>query len=79
MKSYAKKGKTPGRDKAVKTNPTKQENVGNFMRRIATGKDDEMKAVEREVSRWYGKKPRPEVPDRDGVPNLQGSHPLRTR
>jgi len=77
--SHPKRGKTPGRDKAVRTKTGYEQDVDSFMKRIATGKDDEMEATERQLTGWYGKGPRPEPQEPKGAPNLQGSHPLRVR
>lgn len=78
--TYPKKGKTGKRpSKGPQTPSAREEDVDNFMRRVATVGDTEMEAVDRQITGWYGKKARPERPEPKGAPNLQGSHPLRTR
>jgi len=59
--------------------PGRQQEVGNFMRRVATGDADELGAMERQVTQWYSKKPRPEPAEPKGAANIQGSHPLKVR
>ena len=77
--TYPKNGKTGKRPSKGSSVPAREQDVGSFMKRVAPLGDSEMEATERQITGWYGKKPRPEPEQPEGAPNLQGSHPLRVR
>jgi hypothetical protein len=77
--TFPKKGKTGSRPSKGSSPKKVEQDVDSFMKRVAPVYDSELEATERQLTGWYGKKPRPEPEEPKGAPNLQGSHPLRVR